>query len=206
MRPLATLALLLALAACVRPAEPPPLLDLGARACPGTPDLAAAPTLVVTSPATNLREFDITAASPCLRGPDGPGLYAAFLLPSLASPAMLRVASIPQGPALFAPRIQLLDRAGQVLREVGPDAFLFRGGGLTALVRLRDGEAAVVITSHPPVIGQDVSRIQSATHATPMIGPGVAFVVYTGSEAAQRQVLSHNGRVVIALSAVPTGQ
>ncbi|MCX7381780.1 MAG: MalM family protein [Alphaproteobacteria bacterium] len=202
MRRLAAL-LVLCLAGCVPPPpDLPPLLDIGARSCPDTPSADAAGAAIIL-PDGKLSFADVDAGSPCLKTPEGLSLYTAFRFAPGGAPAAVAVASVAQGRTLMAPRVYVLDDAGRVVREIGADSFLFRGGMLATLLRLRPDDAAIVVASFPPVIGRDVNRIQSRVQVnSAVVGNGV-FVWTSGSEAAAHHTLAHNGRIRIELYKLP---
>lgn len=202
MRRLAILALL-AVAGCVPPPpDLPPLLDIGARACPDTPSTDAAAAAFI-EPDGKLHFADVDAGAACLATPEGLSLYTAFRFAPGGAPAAVGVASLPQGRTMMAPRIYVLDDAGKVVRQIGADSFLYRGGMLATLLRLRPDDAAIVIASFPPAIGQGVNRIQSQAQVnSAQVGRGV-FVWASGWEAAAHYTLAHNGRVRIELYKLP---
>lgn len=176
MRPL--LALLLAgLAGCVAaPGAVEPVIDLGERRCDAVPMLQGAlPLPVRTGTALDGRDgpvtFDFDLGAPCIRQVgERAGLYAPF---------------------------RLLDASGREVRRVEADGFLFRGQGLTALVRLRPEEVFVVVGSSPVMAGQGFDRLQTDVR-TQVIPIGVGVVMMpVGSEATRQMMFSHNGRVVL---------
>ena len=202
MKRLAAL-LALCLAGCVPPPpELPPLLDIGARTCPDTPSADAAGAAVIL-PDGKFNFADVDAGSPCLKTPEGLSLYTAFRFAPGGAPAAVGIGSVAQGRTMMAPRIYVLDGLGKVVREIGADSFLFRGGMLATLLRLRPDDAAIVVASFPPAIGQDVNRIQSLVQVnSAQVGRGV-FVWASGSEAAAHHTLAHNGRIRIELYKLP---
>lgn len=192
MKPWAGLALVAALAGCRTPG-PPPLTMLPARACPEAPVLAGTRQLAEARP----EQVDIAADAPCIATRAGPALYAAFQLPP-RRPAMVEIAGVPQGETLFAPRAMLLDASGRVTREIGPDAFMFRPLGLSALVRLRPEDATLVVTSDPAAAGKRMSRIRTQVQTMVLSAPPMIYYAQdTGSDTRQELMLAHNGRVSV---------
>ncbi len=202
MRRLAVL-LGLTLAGCVPPRpDLAPLLDIGARTCPDIPSTDAAAAAFI-EPDGKLHFADVDGGSPCLKTPEGLSLYTAFRFAPGGAPAAVGVASVPQGRTLLAPRVYVLDDAGRVVREISTDSFLYRGGMLATLLRLRRDDTAIVVASFPPAIGQGVNRIQSLAQAT-TVNTGRGVLVWTsGTEAALHHTLAHNGRVRIELYKLP---
>jgi len=199
------LALLLAgLAGCVAaPGAVEPVIDLGERRCDAAPVLQGAlPLPARTGTALDGRDgpvtFDFDLGAPCIRqAGERAGLYAPFRLPDGHGEVMLTVRSVPLGRTLLAPRVRLLDASGKEVRRVEADGFLFRGQGLTALVRLRPEEVFVVVGSSPVMAGQGFDRLQTDVR-TQVIPIGVGVVMMpVGSEATRQMMFSHNGRVVL---------
>ena len=202
MRGLAGLALLMALAGCVPPPDVPPVLDLGARSCADTPSPDAAAAAFI-EPDGKMKFADVDNGSPCLRTAEGNSLYTAFRFAPGGPPAAAAIASVALGRTMMAPRIYVLDGAGKVAREIAADSFLYRGGMLTTLLRLRPDDAAIVVASFPPAIGQAVSRIQSSVQQTTVQAGRGFFTWASGAEAGLQHTLAHNGRVRIELYRLP---
>ncbi len=192
------------LAGCAPPVpDLPPLLGLGARTCPPAPQTTVAQAV---EPDGKIVFADIDAGSACLATPEGDSLYTIFRLPAGQGPLAAAVASMQQGRTMMAPRLFTLDAADRVVRDVAADRFLYRGGMLSTLVRLRPEEMAIMVASYPPAIGQGIAHIQSATQATTVASGPVIFTVYSGSEATANYTLAHNGRVRIEVYKLPPDQ
>jgi hypothetical protein len=141
-------------------------------------------------------EFDVGA--PCLRANgERAGLYAPFRLPQRTEEMMLTVRSLPVGRTLLAPRVLLLDAAGREVRRVEADAFLFRGQGLAALVRLRPEEAFVVVGSTPSLAGLSIDRLQTDIRTNVLVIGRAVVSSIQGIESTRQIVFAHNGRVAL---------
>ena len=161
------------LAGCaVAPAGVEPIIDLGELRCDAAPNLSLALPLPEATP-------------------------RAFRIAPERGAVVLTISSLPLGRTIMAPRVMLMDGNGRLTRALGPDAFLFRGAGLSALVRLRAEEVFVVVGSAPGMAGKGFDRVQSSMNLTAVpLGAGMIFI-HHGSEATQQMVFGHNGRVVL---------
>lgn len=201
------LAVILALpgiAACATAPPPaaPPVLTFDGSACAATPDLSSATLLTLAS--NKPVKVSVDAATPCMeRMQGGKGVYVGFQLPQSVSDFMISVASTPVGQGLFSPRLQLLDSAGKVMREVQRDAFVFRGSSLYAGLRVRPGERYLIVISDTESIGQEVSQISTNTQANVAAAGGYYFAVHSGSERASTFVYALNGALTVAAEPIP---
>ena len=187
------------LAGCaVAPPGVEPIIDLGEQRCDAAPNLSLALPLpeATSREAPVSMEFD--SLLPCLRlAGERAGFYAAFRIAPERGAVVLTISSLPLGRTIMAPRVMLMDGNGRQTRALGPDAFLFRGVGLSALVRLRAEEVFVVVGSVPGMAGKGFDRLQSSMESTVVpIGVGAIFIRH-GSEATRQMVFGHNGRVVL---------
>jgi hypothetical protein len=184
-----------------------PLVDLQRPACPMQPNAGIAASLAMMSKETRTKTVDIGPDAPCVTADGGaPSLYQAFALPAAATPLVVTVSSVPAGETLFAPRVLLLDGDGNTTRQIGADAFMFRGGALTMLVRLRKDERLVVVASDPKVVGQPMGRIQEVAIHQVVTAYPVVVQVNTGAENQSHYLLSHSGRIKVELAELPSTQ
>lgn len=201
-RSFAALMLIGFVAGCSTPeAGPPPLLDLTAAQCGSIPDLMGA-TKLAYNPEKNGNKTTarITAVSACFKDTSGPSLYAAYELPSSSTSYIVRVASEPEGKTLLALRVLLYGADGSVKREFSGKQIVFRGSVLSVIFRSHDDERYLVVASDPAAVGHTDSRVQEATQSY-MAATGVGFYsnIYTGSDVVRKNILSHNGRVIVSL-------
>jgi len=200
--PLVSLFALAVLGACTTmEAGPPPLLDLGARECSASVDLArAVPVPFDPKGTAEPALVPLDAASPCVARPGAkPSVYAVFALPAGDVPYFLSIASLPVGGALFPPSAELLDASGSVLRAVDSKAFLFRGNALTAQIRSHEGERYLLVQSVSELVGTTVSRTGVATSgSTVSTGNGGFVSMYSGSDVTTTLTFSLNGRLAVS--------
>lgn len=187
------------LSACAHKTPPqPPILSLATeRACASTPDTTRAEPLTLSSEKDAPVTVAIGQDSACLQSGDVKSLYGVVALPATGEEYVVSVASEPLGESIFAPRLLLLDDKGAVQREIRRDAFMFRGGALTALIRVRGSDRYLVIASDPDGVGKNVSRVQGATQANVVSNGMMGFVVNTGSETKTNLTYSHGGSVKV---------
>ena len=187
------------LAGCaVAPAGVEPIIDLGELRCDAAPNLSLALPLPEATPREAPVSMEFDSQLPCLRlVGERAGFYAAFRIAPERGAVVLTISSLPLGRTIMAPRVMLMDGNGRLTRALGPDAFLFRGAGLSALVRLRAEEGFVVVGSAPGMAGKGFDRVRSSMNLTAVpLGAGMIFI-HHGSEATQQMVFGHNGRVVL---------
>ena len=205
MRRVQTLALLAALdvAGCAHP--PPdvaPLLTVATDSCATSPTLGSAVPTAATidgdteKPATAM----LDEHSPCLATSDGKALYTVFALPD-GGPYTIRVASVPQGSSILAPRAIGLDAAGQVVRELPVTSFMFRGNNFVALYRSHDGERYLLVRSDVPTAGQPLARIQESIQQTVASTGYATFIIYTGSDLPMNTTWALNGKILVSVVA-----
>lgn len=200
-----------ALAACSTVAEPPPVLNLDARICVPSLDLASAQPLPLegtrdqgafTPPGVTV---PLGADAACWKPINGEKrVYVLFKLPESPAPYIISVASSPVGTALFSPDVEMLDQDGNVVREVRRDSFAFHGTALYAGLRSHLGETYLLVASDPASVGQTVSQIAETTQATRMsTGGGGGFTLHTGSETMHTLVFAHSGRLTVTAAPFP---
>lgn len=204
-RSLVALSLAACLAGCAtQNAGPPPLLELSSLHCGQAPGLAGVPKLVYDPKQDeNTTTAVITAASSCFKDAVGSSLYAAYELPSMPLPYIVRVDSEPEGETLMALRVLLYGSDGLLKRQFARKQIFFRGNALSVIFRSHADERYIVVASDPAAVGQKLSRVQDATRSTVVAAYPVMFNMYTGAEATMKNILSENGRVTISLQPIP---
>ncbi len=206
IRSLATLVLIGCAAGCAsQKAGPPPLLDLTASHCGSAPELTGAAELVYDPKKDeNEATAEITSASPCFKDTAGSSLYSAYELPSSPTSYLVRVTSEPEGETLLALRVLLYGSDGSLKREFSGKQIVFRGSALSTIFRSHDDERYLVVASDPAAVGHTDSRLREATQANMAAAYPVYFSYYTGSDVVVKNILSHNGRVIVSLEPLAT--
>jgi hypothetical protein len=209
MRRVLTIPLCLAAAACASAPKsaPPPILSVESATCAALPDLSRSTALVFDPKDEKALSVDMGAASPCLsRGSDGKSVYAVFALPPGDAPFSITVASAPVGYGLFAPRVELMDDKGAVLRNYAFDSFVFHNEDLSVVFRNHPAERYLVVSAEPHSIGQSVSRVREQTSMTPVVAGPAVFYAHTGSDETTNLVYAYSGKVSVTLAAIPAGK
>ncbi len=199
------LSLALMTVGCATPrVEPPPLLSLSNRRCEANPNWAAASTIAYDpSKHRGDASAEITSASACFEDAVGQSLYAVYRLPSLPATSLVRVESTPQGQTLMAPRVLLYGPHGRLKRQLSGSRVVFRGSALSVIFRSHADERYLVVASDPAVVGHAIARIRDAVQGSAIYAYPYIVPVYTGADATVKNVLSYNGRVTVALRALP---
>jgi hypothetical protein len=196
---------LVATFACApKPEPPPPNVDVSARQCSQTPDLARADSLAFDPAKDKDTTATIDEAAPCLE--DSPGaksVYRVFALPKEDQPYLITVAANPWLGTIFAPRALLLGSDGTLKRAATKADFTFRSDVLSTILRSHPDESYLVVASDPTVVGQSFSRMVSNTQAN-VVSAGVATIlVYTGSDTSTARTYTLGGRITVTLAPVP---
>lgn len=198
----------LGLAACAKP-QVPPILEVARSDCTSMPDRATAAVLLppaaidVDDPASTVPdrplEMTIDGDSPCLQGDEGlRSLYALAALPQEEDPYLVRVTAEPGDEGFFAPRLLLLDEAGQPLREIAPENFVFRGLRLTGQFRVQPEERYLVVASDPASVGVREERLASRVDSYQvMLSPVWFSEIRIGRDERVGLVRSHGGHVTL---------
>lgn len=186
---------------------PAPIVSLAGRACASVPSLLGVQTLLLG--ADNKLELVVDGNAPCVQTADGArSAYVAVALPATSVPYVLSVRSQILGQTVFAPRMELLDGEGHVLRDIPPTAFMFHGASLYAAVRSHAGERFLVVFSDAGTVGQTKSQVheeinqQTFTSVTPTAV--VAVNVNTGSDHTVSFTYADNGKLTITARPLPT--
>lgn len=202
------LAILAAVAACnTRSAGPPPMLNVPlGRACADKISTIGARPVMFDGEDAGAIDLVIDEGSTCLTGADGKkSLYQVVELPDVGAEYILSVESYQQGNSIFAPRLQLLGRDGEVIRDVDHDDMMFRGTSLTALLRAKPGERYLLIRSDPQTVGLGESRIMDSIRQSGSYNAatGGTFYVYTGATTTSQMTYSHGGKLKIIVRHMP---
>jgi hypothetical protein len=181
-----------------------PITTLDAAKCPATkPDFSKAIPLFVHKSDTKTTLTKVDDKAPCFTDARGASTYAVFAIPPLAGQYTIEVDATPYGSALFAPRIMLFDKDGNLTRTVMEKQITYRGSSLSAVFRNHDGEAYLVAASDPAATGQKDSRIAGNTTATMICTGYGCFTTYSGAETTMNVTFSHNGKVSVTLIPIP---
>jgi hypothetical protein len=187
------------LAGCVAQTLPP-TLTLDQRTCLNSIDFSRALPLAANGNPVKVTVDDNTA---CLQTSGMRHAFVLFRLPDSPEPTLISVSSIVTGGTLFAPHLALLDSSGTSMREIGREAFVFRGMSLNAGLRPREGERYLLVYSDPATVGQQESRIVGLTQASAVAAGPVIVSVYSGNEMTLGHTLAHNGTIEVSLRPVP---
>ncbi|MBI3513650.1 MAG: hypothetical protein HY060_06250 [Proteobacteria bacterium] len=186
--------------ACAKP--PPPTVTLDGDACVSAPALAEARSVPLED-----KEVAVTleAGAPCWRADDGTiSVYAMFRLPQSAEPYIVTVLSELRGQSLFAARILLLDDWGKTVRELGHDAFNFRGAATGASLRTRPDERYALVASDPHLVGRHLSQIVPQVRSSGAVLPGGGYVpINTGVEEIRTITFAYSGIVKVSARPLP---
>ncbi|MEQ8267649.1 MAG: hypothetical protein RH982_10665 [Parvibaculum sp.] len=184
-----------------------PLVQIASPSCSAEPDITRSHPLALD--AENKVEplrLTIQEQSPCLNEDGAKSLYEVIALPTFSDPLIVTVRSLPSKSGIFAPRILMLDKEGNKLRELDREAIHFRGTALTAMLRTRPEERYLVVASDTKLVGDDISRVQGAIHQQMVSSGVVTFAVYTGSESTANMTYAHNGTIQVSARPVPTAE
>lgn len=193
----------LAAAGCAHPPpDVPALLDIAGHTCADTPAIdgaiATVPTIDGDSEKPTIAMLD--AQSPCLTTPDGKALYTVFAIPD-GGPYTIRVASVPLGSSILAPRASVLDEHGAPIRELPVTSFMFRGDNLAALYRSHPGERYLLVRSDVASAGKPLSRITESVQRTYASTGYATFVIYSGTDLPNSTTWGLNGKVLVSVVA-----
>lgn len=188
---------------------PAPIVSLADRACTPAPSLLGVQTLLLGD--NNKMDVAVDASAPCIQAPDGSrSAYVAMALPATSVPYVLSVRSTILGQTVFAPRMELLDGDGHVVRDMPRSAFMFHGASLYAAVRSHADERFLVVFSDAGTVGQTKSQVheeinqQTFTSVTPTAV--VSVNVNTGNDHTVAFTYADNGRLTIAATPLPAAE
>ena len=188
---------------------PAPIVSLADRACTPQPSLLGTPTLLLGG--SNKMDVAVDVGAPCVEAPDGSrSAYIAVSLPATSVPYVLSVRSAILGQTVFAPRMELLDGEGHVLRDIPRSAFMFHGASLYAAVRSHINDRFLIVFSDAGTVGQTKSQVheeinqQTFTSVTPTAV--VAVNVNTGSDHTIAFTYADNGKLTITAAPLPAAE
>lgn len=191
------------LAGCATP-DPgmTPITSLEGRQCPAKPEFSSAAPLTFDAKSAKATSAVVDANAPCFSDERGTSMYAAFAIPALTGQYTVHVDSVPAGAALFAPRVLLYDKDGNLKRTVMEKQITYRGSSLSAVFRYHADEQYLVVASDPAACGQTQSRIQSSIQSTMICTGYGCFEMHTGAEGGTTTTLNHNGRLLVTLEPI----
>lgn len=188
---------------------PAPIVSLADRACASAPSLLGVQTLLLGD--KNKMDITVDAGASCVQAADGSrSVYIAVALPATSVPYVLSVRSQILGQTVFAPRMELLDGEGHVVRDIPRSAFMFHGASLYAAARSHADERFLVVFSDASTVGQTKSQVheeinqQTFTSVTPTAV--VTVNVNTGSDHTVSFTYADNGKLTIAATPLPTAE
>ena len=207
-RSFVALTLAVLLTGCGSPG-PAPIVSLADRACTPQPSLLGTPTLLLGN--SNKMDVAVDAGAPCVQAPDGSrSAYVAVALPATSVPYVLSVRSVILGQTVFAPRMELLDGEGHVLRDIPRSAFMFHGASLYAAVRSHADDRYLVVISDARTVGETRTQVHEAVvHSeAETVTPSavVAFQVNTGNDHTEAFTYADNGKLTIAATPLPAAE
>ncbi len=192
--------------ACATAAPPPPaMLTYAGMDCSAAPDLSSAINLTPDKErALHLVASPIGTDTPCLIRTDRSVPYLIYALPADFGDKTLNVGSTLETMRIFAPNVEVLDAQGRLLRTFERREFFYRGPVYSVQFRPRQGEAYLLVTAAPELVGQEYDSIQIGV-ATTVVPVGVySAVVNTGTEAKQLRTFSYDGTVRVSINDTDT--
>ncbi|MGH7027135.1 MalM family protein [Brevundimonas sp.] len=189
-------------AACATAAPPPPAALAYARQdCSTTPDLSTAVSLTPDKErAVHLVATPVGPDTPCLNRAGTAVPYVVYAVPADFGDKTLNVGSALEQARIFAPSVEILDAQGDVTRRFERREYFYRGPVYSVQFRLRTGEAYLLVTAAPELVGQRYDAIQIGV-ATTVVSTGLyAAVVQTGTEAKQLRTFSYDGTVRVSIN------
>src|SRR5262249_42398854 len=146
------------------------------------------------------REFvvstPINSAAHCLQQGGANRPYVLYALPAQSAGKTLNVGGVLEPARIFPADVSILDAQGAVTRAFTRDQFLYRGGDVYSIeFRPRDGEAFVLVTAEPALVGRTYNSIAIGTSTT---STG-QFTWTSGTDAAQSRTFSYEGAVRVSV-------
>lgn len=192
--------------ACATAAPPSPaMLTYAGMDCSTAPDLSSAISLTPDKErAVHLVASPIGTDTPCLIRTDRSVPYLIYALPADFGDKTLNVGSTLEAMRIFAPNVEVLDAQGRLMRTFERREFFYRGPVYSVQFRPRQGEAYLLVTAAPELVGQEYDSIQIGV-ATTVVPVGVySAVVNTGTEAKQLRTFSYDGTVRVSINDTDT--
>ena len=187
------------LTACATPAPPlPAVFNFAGAGCATAPVLTGALSLIPEEErARHSVEAQVTSTSPCLNRENGSVPYVVYAMPADIGDKTLAVGGLLEAMRIFAPSVSVLDRDGRVTRTFEPHDYMFRGPAYSVQFRPREGDAYILVTSEPALVGQRHDAIQIGTNTTTVYTGYGASNITTGWDANTSRHFSHEGGVQV---------
>ncbi|MBC6983153.1 MalM family protein [Caulobacter sp. 17J80-11] len=162
--------------------------------CPTQPDLGAALSLTPEKEkAAHTVTTPVRAGSGCLTWAGKATPYVVYALPADVEDKTFDVGASLESQRIFAPEVTVLDGQGAPTRTFARDQFLYRGGVYSVQFRARPGDAYVLVTAAPELVGKAYESIAiGTTTTTAYTGAGSASWT-VGNDSAQSRTFSYEG-------------
>ena len=189
-------------AACATTPPPAATLTYAGQNCAAQPNLAAAQSLTPERErASHAVNTPINTLSPCLTTAEGAASpYVVYALPADTDDKTFAVGAPLEIARIFAPRVEVLDAQGVVVRSFARDQYMYRGNAYSVVFRPRAGERYVMVTADPQLVGQRYDSINISTSTTGTAAGGVYVSWTSGVDAAQSRAFSYEGAVSVTIS------
>lgn len=191
-------------AACAAGSISPPVLTYASQGCATAADLSTAVSLtppreravhVVTSP--------VDSGTPCLDRA-APAPYVLYRLPIDLDDKTVTVGSTLEAMRIFAPEVAVLDGGGAVTRTFAREEFYYRGPHYSVQFRPREGDAYVLVSAEPELVGQRYDSIMIGTTTTSLYTAGGGVSWTSGVDRAQSRTFSYEGTVQVLVNDADT--
>lgn len=173
--------------------------------CSSAPDLSAAISLTPDKErAVHLVATPVGPDTPCLNRAGTAVPYVVYAIPADFGDKTLNVGSTLEQMRIFAPSVEVLDTRGAVTRGFERHEYFYRGPVYSVQFRPREGEAYLLVTAAPDLIGQRYDAIQIGI-ATTVVPTGYsAAIVQTGTENRASRTFSYDGTVRVSINDTDT--
>lgn len=189
-------------AACATPAPPVATLTYSRQNCAAQPNLAAAQSLTPERErASHTINTPIDALTPCLTTAEGAASpYVVYELPADIDDKTFAVGAPLEIGRIFAPRVDILDAQGALVRTFARDQYMYRSNAYSVVFRPREGERYVLVTADPQLIGQRYDSINISTSTAGTVAGGVYVSWTSGTDTSQSRAFSYEGAVSVTIS------
>lgn len=198
---LALAALSLLTASCVTaPPVAAPVLEYAANnSCAATPDLSSAASLIPERPrAQYIVTAAVTQAAACLtRAERSATPYLLYALPAASESRTFTAGALLEPARIFAPHVSLLDANGVVVRDFDSTQFMYRGPVYSVQFRPRAGEAYLLFTAEPMLVGQRYNSVAIGTQTASAYTTVGAVSWTSGVDNTQSRTFSYEGGVQV---------
>lgn len=187
-------------AACAAGSAPPPVLTYASQNCAAAADLSTAISL--TPPrekAVHIVTNPVDSGTPCLARA-APAPYVLYRLPADQEDKTVTVGSTLEATRIFAPEVAILDGGGAVTRTFARDEFYYRGPHYSVQFRPREGDAYVLVSAAPELVGQRYDSIMIGTTTTSVYTAGGGFSWTSGVDRSQSRTFSYEGAVQVLVN------